>query len=529
MNRHVIVVALVIALPVPAHAQLILDTFVGSGTGDRFGSGLDAAADQDGDGMLDLVVGAKGHDRIVLLSLADGSTIAEATMEPGCEFGTHAFAVGDVDMDGTVDIVASAPELTVGGEYGVGRVFILSGGDLHVLDSNSWLALPEEGFGSSCGPVGDLDLDGSPDYGAGSACGASPFGGCPGDGFGFLFAVGETSPISWSFDQPHGFRAARDVNADGAPDYVAVHDVLDEPMAVLQAGPVVDGKYPSTLDSFPGLAAGPAGDFDGDGVHEYVLVLSEPAGGSTILVRSGLPPHTVLTLPLTDSPSAIGEVDARGDIDGDGVPDVLVGLPGTHGQEGIYSGRVEAWSGATGAQLFSLAGIQANEGFGTRVVTLGDIDGDGASEFAASAPGHKGYGHSITGRVVVASGKTIPWYYLGQALAGQAGLPSLAGDGPLTAGSPVVLTLTHSAPMVHTVLVTGATQLNQPFKGGVFVPSPDVIVAGLWTDAAGTLILQTAVPDSPPVGLTLHVQAWIADPSGPQGWAASNALAATLH
>ncbi|HTE05170.1 MAG TPA: hypothetical protein VK824_03160 [Planctomycetota bacterium] len=114
------------------------------------------------------------------------------------------------------------------------------------------------------------------------------------------------------------------------------------------------------------------------------------------------------------------------------------------------------------------------------------------------------------------------WEALGGALAGSAGLPSLAGLGVLQPGQPMGLALQGAAPGAATALIVGTGTANLPFKGGVLVPTPDVIVQGLATDGAGELNLSATWP----AGITVPViiQAWIADAGGVQGFSASNAV-----
>jgi hypothetical protein len=96
------------------------------------------------------------------------------------------------------------------------------------------------------------------------------------------------------------------------------------------------------------------------------------------------------------------------------------------------------------------------------------------------------------------------------------------GEGTLLAHSEVRVTL---APVLC-VLGLGAGSL--PFKGGVLVPDPDVMLTGLVTDAAGDLELHVDVPAGL-AGFTLVEQFWIEDPAAPHRWAASNALSAELR
>jgi hypothetical protein len=116
------------------------------------------------------------------------------------------------------------------------------------------------------------------------------------------------------------------------------------------------------------------------------------------------------------------------------------------------------------------------------------------------------------------------WTDLGKGLAGAHGVPALAGQGSLVAGTPTRLTLAGAAESSTTAPVIGFSDLSLPFKGGVLVPQPDAILAGLPLWPAGTLVLVAAWPAGLPPALDLWFQHWIVDPAGPTGLSASNAL-----
>jgi len=120
-----------------------------------------------------------------------------------------------------------------------------------------------------------------------------------------------------------------------------------------------------------------------------------------------------------------------------------------------------------------------------------------------------------------------PWEDLRHALAGSNGTPVLAGVGALLAGSAVTLQLSGAQPSSAVALILGFAPLDVSFKGGVLVPQPDLVVTGLVTDAGGALALGSTWPAGVPAGATFWSQAWIADPAGPQGFAASNGLSGT--
>ncbi len=120
-----------------------------------------------------------------------------------------------------------------------------------------------------------------------------------------------------------------------------------------------------------------------------------------------------------------------------------------------------------------------------------------------------------------------PWVAVGAGLAGAAGVPSLEGAGELEAGSLATLALNGAAASASTALVIGASELSATFKGGVLVPTPDVLIFGLATDAAGQLTLQAAWPAGLPGRTQVFFQEWIVDAAAVHGWSSSNGLRAT--
>ncbi|MHC4846352.1 MAG: lytic polysaccharide monooxygenase [Planctomycetota bacterium] len=116
---------------------------------------------------------------------------------------------------------------------------------------------------------------------------------------------------------------------------------------------------------------------------------------------------------------------------------------------------------------------------------------------------------------------------LGNGLSGTHGIPQLVGEGTLLVGDPVTLDLTNALENSTTTLVIGLSQLGAPFKGGVMVPHPDVLVSGLPTDPAGELQLAGTWPAGIPSGVSLYFQHWVTDAAAPQGVSASTALRGT--
>ncbi|MCB9913959.1 MAG: FG-GAP repeat protein [Planctomycetes bacterium] len=94
-----------------------------------------------------------------------------------------------------------------------------------------------------------------------------------------------------------------------------------------------------------------------------------------------------------------------GDVNGDGVGDVVVGAPFDK-VNGVTKGRVYVYSGLDGALLWSRDGDDAGDLFGWCVDGVGDLDGDGKSEVIVGAPGwdNAGAWSSYSGRVYVVGG-----------------------------------------------------------------------------------------------------------------------------
>jgi len=123
--------------------------------------------------------------------------------------------------------------------------------------------------------------------------------------------------------------------------------------------------------------------------------------------------------------------------------------------------------------------------------------------------------------VVIEAG---PWTSLGQGLAGTGGvMPCLEASGPLTANSDLTLSLTNGLANAPAWFIAGFSELSQPLKGGVLVPTPDLVIA-LGLDGLGALELIVPMPPVVPQGLPVYAQAWVQDAQAPVGLSASNAV-----
>jgi hypothetical protein len=119
------------------------------------------------------------------------------------------------------------------------------------------------------------------------------------------------------------------------------------------------------------------------------------------------------------------------------------------------------------------------------------------------------------------------WADLGHGLAGVSGIPALVGTGTLTGGSSVSLDVMLGAPNAPLFYVVGTSTNSFAFKGGVLVPTFDLIVNGLVTDGSGASSLSGTWPAGVPGGFTFYAQALIVDATAIHGLAFTNAIAGT--
>ena len=124
---------------------------------------------------------------------------------------------------------------------------------------------------------------------------------------------------------------------------------------------------------------------------------------------------------------------------------------------------------------------------------------------------------------------TLPpgWRFRGGSVAGVQGHPILTATGTLGGGSLVTMRLEQAAPLAPVVIVIGFSALQAPFKGGVLVPHPDVLVTGLATNAEGVLSIAATWP-ALPSGTMVDFQEWIVDAAAVAGLAAGNGVQARV-
>ena len=141
-----------------------------------------------------------------------------------------------------------------------------------------------------------------------------------------------------------------------------------------------------------GSAVAGSDDINGDGVPEIVVGANQADRTDRkgiVEVFSGLDGSVLLSLQALNPSRAFGSAVAAGDTNGDGCPDIIVGDPldtgGGLSMSGSF-GRLRVFSGCTGNVLLNMVGPSRFDWLGQSVVAVGDSDGDGADDILVGAP-----------------------------------------------------------------------------------------------------------------------------------------------
>ncbi len=405
---------------------------LGAAAGDQSGFAVSGGGDFNGDGLADLVVGAPnasgtgaayvvfgqvgGFGATLQLSALQGFSGHTGFRLTGAAAGDYSgYSVsdaGDVNGDGFGDVIIGAKFAATSGPSGGPE-----GGAAYVV------------FGRAAGFPADFNLaalDGKIGFrieggAAGDRTGrsVSSAGDLNGDGFddvlvGANYAVSSTGAAYVIFGRRSGFAPDLNVSAlNGTNGFRLVG---------------------ATVGDFFGLYGGSAGDVNGDGFDDLVIgangndVNGSNSGAAYVIFGKATSFGTTFSVSALNGTNgfklngeAAGDLAGRsvsgaGDVNGDGLADVLVGASAadpngtSSGAAYVVFGRRSGFAAAlnlsalNGANGFKLSGAAAGDQAGRAVSGAGDINGDGfadlvvASEYADTSGSNSGDCSVIFGR-----------------------------------------------------------------------------------------------------------------------------------
>ncbi len=378
--------------------QTVLWSHPERSAGAELGTAVAGGIDFDRDGFDDVLAGAPGRGVVLAFSGKTGRRLfALSGTTPGGAFGIALANVGDVDRDGSADFAIGA---TGAGANAAGSVRVYSGRTRRLLWT--WTGAAKSRFGTSVAAAGDIDGDGSADVlvGAPSASHtirnsgvARVFSGKTGRVLHTFFGAG-------SFDE-FGFAVAggRDVDRDGRPDVIVGayrndKSASDAGMATVysgRTGRVLFRTTGNTVLGGHGFSVGMTGDLNGDGAAEVLVgaLWDDPAAtdAGSVWVYSGRTGLPLRRLGGSAAFDGLGTSVANlGDVNGDGIADFAGGAVEAFPPVVGRTGYVRVWSGKDFRELYTVRAQRGGDWFGRSVAAAGDVNKDGVPDFVSGAP-----------------------------------------------------------------------------------------------------------------------------------------------
>jgi hypothetical protein len=400
----------------------------GETAGDQLGYCVSGAGDVNGDGLADLIVGARlasggagksyvvfgkrnNTDAINLSAIAagtggfviNGQSVSDAS-------GVSVSGAGDVNGDGLADLIVGTYQADVNSLADAGKSYVVFGKrngtaiNLSAVESgtgggfviNGHAVAENAGFNVS--GAGDVNGDGMADLIVG-AHGAAPGSLSQAGRTYVVFGKSASTAINLSavaagtggfmINGEAGFdwsgisvSAAGDVNGDGLADLIVGAHGAD-PSSLAEAGKsyVVFGKNNGTAINLTDVAAGTGG-----------FVINGQAPGENVGTR----------------------VSGAGDVNGDGLADLIVGAYYANtntGKSYVVFGKstgtvVNLSAIAAGNGGFVINGEATGDNSGVGVSAAGDVNGDGLADLIVGANGADPLGLNLAGRSYVIFGST---------------------------------------------------------------------------------------------------------------------------
>jgi hypothetical protein len=376
----------------PVH---VMHTFHGptTGKGALFGWAVSGLRDVNGDGVTDIVIGevdggSNMRGRVWVYSGRTGKLLFRRSGRAGEQNGYAIADAGDVNGDGLPDVISGAP----GQANDVGHAYVYSGATGRTI-ARLRGHRHGDGFADAVSGVGDVNGDGVPDLLVGAPGTAKTAG--------HAYVIsGRTHRVIRVLSAHRrgdlfgdGTAQTGDLNGDGVDDLIVGASGVT---AGHGAAYVYSGRTGTRLLRIRGERGNAAfgqffvagvGDLNGDGVPDLYVgdYGSNNAGqaGGFAAVYSGID-GSRLHAWRGAAGEGMGPGRSAGDVNGDGVLDIIVGNY-TSSDGAPAAGKVQVFSGATGARLRTITSTTPQENLGFDAVGIGDTNGNGTPDFLISA------------------------------------------------------------------------------------------------------------------------------------------------